>query len=215
MKRMLAGMAVLALGATVSTASAQVPGLGLQIGVSGGLSLLQGNLIDQAGFTAKAKDILKNGFNVDGHLALSPALLPFGLRVSGGYEKYKPKSDVTGLDNLSVASGGVNAIFKLPGLVVSPYLTGGVSLDHMKVTSTVDTTLTGRFTGAQTTESRTANKVGFNVGGGLQFNLSGLNTFAEVAYRVTTKASFSDADGTADVTLKRIRLNVGLMFPIG
>jgi opacity protein-like surface antigen len=161
LKRSLFGAAVAAM-ALVSlpfAARAQVSSVvkPVQFGISGGAAMP----------TSDLSDISNTGWNANGHLAFSPALIPLGVRIDGGYSRFGFKQGVAGDIHFVNVTG--NLVYKIPSQAVSPYVLGGAGWYR------VGATVPGLFSGSE-------NKFGWNVGGGINLPLSGFDTFIEAKY---------------------------------
>lgn len=144
--------------ASAAVAQNTTGGSGVQFGVGGGLAMPMGNLGDFTG----------TGFDVHGMLGFNPAALPFGLRVDVGYNQFGFK-DEFGDGNFKIISGTANALLKIPATSISPYVIGGLGIFNAKAD-------------APDVENESETKFGFQLGGGLQFNLSGMATHLEAKY---------------------------------
>jgi hypothetical protein len=144
----LALAAVLAIGST--GAQAQRP---IQVGIAAGASIPTGDLGDQT----------DTGYHVTGIAEIAPLLMPFGVRAELMFNQLKIKGTS---DNLNLFALTGNAVFGLPGIVISPYLIAGVGYYNSK------------FTGF----SDSSNDLGLNGGVGTKFRLGGLSTFGEIRY---------------------------------
>jgi len=169
MKRItrLVGIAALVFSPAMASAQNATPKT-LSFGVSGGASLPMGDV----------GDFYNTGYNVTGHLLLSPTSLPrLGFRADVSFDSWKAK-EVLGVDpDVSLRNLGVsaNAIFKSAApMSIKPYVLGGVGFYNAKAS--------GSFggTGSGSTESNSS--VGVQVGGGLEFQLSGFTTFLEAKF---------------------------------
>ena len=167
-------MAVLPLAAHAQLA----PTKPVQFGVSGGASLP----------TSDLSDISNTGWNLNGHLAFNPQLVPVGIRVDGGYSSFGFKQGVDGDIHFTNVTG--NIVYKIPSQSVSPYLLGGAGWYR------VGASVRGFFSGSD-------NKFGWNVGGGISMPLSGFNTFIEAKYTQI------QADNSS---IKYIPITFGIMF---
>ena len=133
----------------------------IQFGIAAGASIPTGDL----------SDVANMGFNGTVTVGLNPASLPLGIRFDGAYNQWGAKA-ITGSDNLHAWSVTGNVVYKMPGVVISPYLIGGAGFYN------------GDFDG---TGSNSKNDFGFNAGAGLSMGLSGFDTFLEARYnRVST-----------------------------
>ena len=163
MKRLILGASVVALSLVAApTAHAQ-----LGVGVSAGLSLPTGDL---------GKGV-KSGYSVNGLIGVTMPLSPLGFRGEIGYNSWSGKADA-GLDGTTTSSlsGTANIVLQVPGMIVAkPYVIGGVGAHRFKFDD-----------GTNSTTSDT--KLGWNVGGGLNFGLGTLSTMLEARY-VTINAT--------------------------
>ena len=116
--------------------------------------------------TGDAGEVLNTGFNFGATMGFQPAMLPVGVRIDGLWNSF----EYDALDeDFSVISVTGNAVLSLPMAsmpMMSPYLIGGVGLYSADAGEDTDR----------------ANEFGFNIGGGLRFNLAGFSTFAEARY---------------------------------
>jgi len=162
MKRLMFGASVVALSLVAApSARAQVG-----VGVSAGLSMPSGDL-------GKA---FKSGYSVNGLIGFSMPMSPIGLRGEVGYNSWDGKSSA-GADGVTGTSlsGTANVVLQVPGMIVAkPYVIAGVGEHRVK------------FDDGTQNESET--KMGWNVGGGLNFGLGTLSTMVEARY-VTVNTS--------------------------
>lgn len=158
MKRSVLGIAALALVFSATAAEAQKP---FSIGVTAGASMPMGDF----------GDIAATGWNAGGVLGISAPTLPVGLRVDASYNSFSFSDDyaaIAGDESWNILAITGNATWGLPMTApMSPYLIGGAGL--YRVNSSID-------------GSEAQSEFGFNVGGGLKFNLSGFATFVEARY---------------------------------
>jgi opacity protein-like surface antigen len=128
----------------------------------------------------------KMGINLLGVFEAPLAHSPLYLRADG---LYSSTSHETTSGNTSILGGTVSALyhFSAPAAEARPYALAGLGIYN--------------FDGAGTFGSQT--KIGIGVGGGVTFNLSGLNAFAEARY-----ISIQTGGGSASL----VPLTVGLMF---
>jgi len=170
----LAGIALVPFAAYAQQAATKP----VQFGVSGGASLP----------TSDLSDISNTGWNVSGHVAFNPAMIPLGIRVDGGYSRFGFKQGVDGDIHFGNVTG--NLIYKIPATTVSPYLLGGAGWYHLGAS------VPGFFSGSD-------NKFGWNVGGGISMPLSGFDTFIEAKYtQIQTEGN----------SVKYIPITFGVMF---
>ncbi|WP_373070538.1 outer membrane beta-barrel protein [Gemmatimonas sp.] len=145
---------VAALAMTPAMVSAQSSAVGF--GVSGGLSVPTGDL----------SDAVDAGYTIAGHIFLKPASMT-SLRFRGdvSLDSYSYKGNTNG-DFRSLGFVG-NALYDLSASGgVKPYVLGGL----------------GGFNGKSSSSSDSDTNVGIQVGGGLNFQLSGFSTFLEAKY---------------------------------
>lgn len=158
MKRLMLGASVVALSLVAApTAHAQAG-----VGVSAGISIPTGDF-------GKA---FKSGYSVNGLFGFAMPMSPVGFRAEVGYNSWDGKSSV-GLNGVtgSSLSGTGNVVLQVPGMIAAkPYLIGGLGYHHMK----------SDFGSALGTS--TENKMGWNIGGGLNFGLGTLSTMVEARY---------------------------------
>lgn len=163
--RSFALVSALALSAAVaSTAAAQARP---QLSVGGGVTLPTGDLGD--GTDA--------GWHGQVSLGYRPPLYPVGFRIDGAYHDLGASGG--GADFRAISVTG-NVVAEAPGLVVRPYLIGGVGLYNTKVSG-----LDGR------------NSVGVNGGLGLRFRLMEFDAFVEGRYHAALDAIGSGDDERA------------------
>lgn len=179
MKRSLFAVALTGVALVSFEAGAQlVPTKPVQFGISAGASIP----------TSDLSDISSTGWNANGHLAFNPLMVPFQIRIDGGYSSFNFKQGVNGDIHFGNVTG--NLVYKIPAATVSPYLLGGAGWYH------VGASVPGFFSGS-------ANKFGWNVGGGISMPLSGFDTFIEAKYtQIQTQGS----------SVKYIPITFGVMF---
>ncbi len=163
MFRSLRMLSVAALVAVPTVLVAQQNTRSIQIGASGGLSLPLGALGDGT----------KAGYVVAGHVYYQPSgFKSLGYRADVSLDKWSSK--VSGIDLRSLGLVA-NAIFHLPSSsesTIHPYALGGLGIFNSKTSGT----------SLGITYSATSSDVGVQVGGGIDFALSGFSTFAEAKY---------------------------------
>lgn len=165
MNRMLGAVAGLSLGLLAVAGAAGAQELGatraVTFGIAGGATVPLGD----------AGDIYETGYNLMGSLALQPAALPVGLRLDVAYHNLGGKTIVDDLfeeefNDLKIISGTANAVLTVSNSGgVKPYVIGGVGLYNLN---------------DDVGDSPT--KFGLNGGAGIEFGLSGFNTFLEARY---------------------------------
>ena len=190
MKRTALGVAaaVLALSGSTAVVHAQNP---MSFGIAAGATFPTGDALEGA----------NTGFHGMVTLGMTPAMVPFGVRIDGMYHSIGA-DDVVGEatgQSVQILGATVNGMFSMPGMMTtSPYLIGGVGFYNQKYKSDQG-------------DSDGQNDFGLNIGIGAKFNLSGFGTFAEVRYH--TIFSGSDDDGGVDIgNTNFIPLTFGIMF---
>lgn len=160
MKRSVLGVAIgLALVATTANAQSIVPvAKPVNFGISGGLTMPTGQF----------GDFFNSGYNVSGMLQFQGPMWPVAIRVEAQYQDFGAKG---GIDVNSKTIGGLaNLLYYIPtSSIVRPYLTGGLGYFHVKVD------------GGE--ESASENDLGYDLGGGLEFRLTGMSTFVEANWQ--------------------------------
>lgn len=156
MKRLMLGAAVVGLSLVAAPrAQAQVG-----VGVSAGLSMPTGDF-------GKS---FKSGYSVNGLIGFTMPLSPIGFRGEVGYNAWDGKSGIADGVKASSLSGTANVVLQVPGMIAAkPYLIAGLGEHRMKVD-------------AGTLGNGTETKLGWNVGGGLNFGLGTLATMIEARY---------------------------------
>ena len=158
MKRIGVAIGGLALALTVSgsvQAQESVTARPVKFGFGLGASVPVGDLGDAADF----------GWHAQGMLQFSMAALPLGLRADVMYHSLGGAAN--GPD-WRIVAGNINAMLMTGGVQARPYLIGGLGLYNSDV---------GAIAGGIDPESST--DFGLNIGGGVQFMLSGFNAFVE------------------------------------
>lgn len=159
MMTVLAAPAALSAQPASQSASQSASDRLVTLGVSGGVSLPNGDYTEG----------LESGYTLAGHLYLKPGTFT-SLRFRGdvSFDKWNAEAENAG----SFRSLGfvVNAMYEFPTAstsIVRPYLLGGL----------------GAFnTEASDADSDSDTNLGLQVGGGLNFALSGFTTFAEAKF---------------------------------
>jgi hypothetical protein len=126
------------------------------------------------------------GFNVTGTIGINVPLLPIGFRIDAAYNQFGAK----GASNVNAKIAGVtgNVVFGMPGVVITPYLIGGVG--YYRVSSSA-------------TGSVASNSFGFNAGAGLKIPLLVFAAFIEARYN-----RISENGGSTSF----VPVTVGVMF---
>ena len=162
---MLLSLAAVATFASPVVARAQVSNP-LKFTVFGGAALPSGDVSND----------FKTGYTVGGAVDLRAPLMPLGLRGELSYSSLGAK-DTGGLESLKMTDfgGNLNGVWWLPsaGTPLTAYLTGGPTYAKISVKAT-DSGVSG---------SVDDKRWGFNVGGGIDFALSGLSTRLDLRYR--------------------------------
>jgi opacity protein-like surface antigen len=168
----MGAVAVVMFGASAQVAQGQLP---IRFGIAGGVSAPAGDIAD----------VTNTGFNVTLFTELKPMLLPFGIRVEGAWNQFGFDKDKTGpIDgNARILSLTANGIVDIPSsTLLKFYGIGGVGLYRARSAADV---------GGGTFEVESANKFGFNVGGGLKLPLPLFQPFVEVRYHKVTDSNAS------------------------
>lgn len=158
MKRILGVVAGLTLATVIVSSTAEAQQVAntrpVSIGLAGGISLPMGDF----------GDAFKSGYIITGSVGFRPSAVPFGIRGEVGYQSH----DLDGPDaSLTTLYGTANAVFNFSGGAASgiaPYFIAGLGIYNFG----------GDFDG--TTD------FGINAGAGMDFALSGFNTFVEARY---------------------------------
>lgn len=138
----------------------------VSIGASGGLSVPTGDLGDR----------FESGFSLAGHVYFKPASFT-SLRFRGDvtFDRFSGKGPQSDAVNRSFRSLGVvaNAVYDFPmqntASVIRPYVIGGLGLFNTNES-------------ANNFDGDSESGIGVQVGGGLQFRLSGFTTFLEAKF---------------------------------
>ena len=159
MKRSILGAAALALVLSASAVQAQKP---VSFGIALGASKATGD----------GSDNINLGYHALGTLAWAPPTLPVGVRFDAMYNTFG-FDDAFGDGSFKIMGLNANATWGMPMAAspISPYLIGGLGMYQVK--ADID------GCGA---ECDAVTKMGFNVGVGTKFALSGFGTFAEIRY---------------------------------
>ena len=124
----------------------------------------------------KTSDLVKTGFNVGGAVDLKLPLMPVGFRGEVIYSSF----DANGLSETGAnadatefgANANIVAWIPLPTAgLIRPYVTTGPSYSRLELSPTGGP------------GSTTANRWGFNAGGGIQFSLGELGARVDARYR--------------------------------
>jgi hypothetical protein len=180
LKRLLfLAIATIALVAVPSVSSAQLGALKpIQLGIAGGAAQPMSDFSTDA----------KMGYNGTVALAINVPLIPVGLRIDGAYNQFGEKTVVANTKHVISATG--NLVWRLPSVVISPYLIGGAGL-YMNTTT------------PSTTAANTDKHFGWNAGAGLNLPLAVFHAFVEARYnRVTLDTG----------TMSFVPVTFGIMF---
>ncbi len=170
----LMSRAALAFAATLVAAPALYAQTSFSI--AGGLTVPMGN----------TGDVVKSGYNVTAGLGIKPPLAPIGLRFEGAWNQMDFKTSAFGATR--ILAGIANVTLSGPALPMG-YLIGGVGMYNV---ATPDIT-----------NSDSESKVGFNVGAGLNFPLTGIGTFLEARFHMVS---------TSGESLKFVPITFGIKF---
>lgn len=157
MKRILGAVTALSFALVASASSADAQDVGstrsVNFGIAAGASFPTGTL----------GDAFDTGFNVMGTLGFQPAAMPVGLRFDAAYNSFGSKGN---FDDAKIISGTANAVLTTSNMGgVKPYVLGGVGLYN-----------------ADFGPGDSQTKFGLNGGAGIEFALSGFNTYLEARY---------------------------------
>ena len=191
MKRSLFGVAMgLALVATTANAQSLVPAVKpVSFGIAGGMSMPTGDF----------GDVAKSGYNVSGLLQFQQPTWPVAIRVEGQFQDFSGKGDLEDASAKSIG-GLANVLYYFPTKsTVRPYVTGGLGFFHLKTDA-------GDACSDELGEdvcSSSDNKFGYDLGAGLEFQLSGMSTFIEANWQSI------QTEGSAT---RMIPIRVGIKF---
>jgi len=123
-------------------------------------------------------DGAKMGYNATLGLGIKPPLAPIGLRIEGMWNQFDLKNSSAGMRLLA---GTANVTLSGAGMPIPMgYLIGGLGI--------YNSALTNLPTGVT---SSSESKVGFNVGVGLNFPLTGFSTYAEARLHIVNTSGSS------------------------
>lgn len=146
----LAAATVMLLG-SVSTLDAQIPSV--DIGIGAGPSLPTGDLAEET----------DPGVRVQGSIGLDLAPSPLALRADVAYDRIPDKA---GHGDYGIVSGVANVIYRLQGVVVTPYVLAGTGIFRISEPEAHEAADAGT-------------RLGFNVATGLDLRLAGFTLFIE------------------------------------
>lgn len=164
MQRYLGAVAGLTLAAAAIAAPAQAQNVSdartVRFGVQGGLSMPTGDF----------GDVAEMGFLIGGMMDIRPATLPVDFRIDLAYNRWGLDDGGLDLDgSFSGLSLGGNVVVAIPTEgTVGPYVLGGLGM--YRTTIEVED------------EDESETDLGMQLGGGLNFRLSGFETFVEARY---------------------------------
>lgn len=166
MKRRLTPLlTALAIGALVAPATARAQSNTFHFNVAAGAALPTGNF-------SNGTDV---GYNITGGIAMMQRGSPLGFRVEGMFNEFGVSNTDT---KLRVAAGTANATYDLPmssvGAGNALYLIGGI----------------GYYNTKDTFFDSSESNVGFNVGAGFRFPLTGFSAYVEARYHTVSAANF-------------------------
>ena len=117
------------------------------------------------------------GYTLGAHVLLSPSSLPaLGFRADITYDSWKEKGILNSVANAKTRNIGVmgNVILKSSSaMAIKPYAIGGLGLVNSKRSGTI---------GSVSVTGASQSNFGAQVGGGLEFQLSGFTTFVEAKF---------------------------------
>lgn len=131
-------------------------------------------------------DDLKMGYNATVGLGIKPPVAPLGLRFEGMLNQMDFKTSALGSTRL--ISGSANVTLSGPAVPMG-YLIGGVGMYNVALPDVAN--------------ADAVNKVGFNIGGGLTFPLTGFSTYLEARLHVVN---------TEGQSMKFVPVTFGIKF---
>ena len=163
----VAGLTLAAMLAAPAQAQDMASTRSFNIGIAGGVTMPLGDFGDFYG----------TGFNVMGSLGFRPQTLPVGISFDVAYHSLSGEDDgLFEAEDIRIISGTGNVVipFATSG-GIRPYVIGGVGIYNFDADDIDGTT-----------------DFGLNAGGGLEFALSGFNTFLEARFH----SVFTEEDNT-------------------
>jgi hypothetical protein len=134
-------------------------------------------------------DGMNVGYNVTGSLGFEPPLAPLGLRIDGMLNSMDFKSGLLNGESNRTIAGTANLMLGGPAMPIPMgYLIGGVGMYNNK---------------ASVSGASSATDVGFNIGAGIKFPLTGFSTFLEARLHIVN---------TEGSSMKFIPITFGLKF---
>ena len=162
----------LALAVAPTVASAQIG-----FGLSAGLAIPQSDL----------STCCNSGYHVQGSVTISPPLMPVGFRIDGTYDNFAAKTTGNVTSGSAAFTGGsANVVYGLGGLLIGPYVLGGVGMYH------------SAFSFNNT--STTSNNPGFNVGAGMKFGIGDMGATVEARYFIINGSNGAVSDKFIPIT---------------
>ena len=152
----LMSRAVLVLAATLIAVPAYAQ---MSFSVSAGAALPMGDM----------SDALEMGYNASVGLGIKPPIAPLGIRIEGMFNSWGYKSNTFGLDSWRTIAGTANVTLSSPAMPMG-YLIGGLGMYNSAVSVSAGP------------EPDASTDLGFNIGAGLNFPLTGFSTFLEARY---------------------------------
>lgn len=192
----LVGIATLAALPAMAQAQSTTTSRPVSFGVSGGASIPTGDFGD-------ASDV---GYTLGAHVLLAPASLQMlAFRGDVTFDSWKTKK--TFGDGSTRALGVMGNVIVKPGsaMAIKPYAIGGLGLVNSKSKGSITS---GGVT--LSVENKSTSDLGAQVGGGLEFQLSGFTTFIEAKYM--TVFAGSDDSSNNNNKLHWIPLTFGIRF---
>ena len=119
-------------------------------------------------------DAVEMGYNATVGLGIKPPIAPLGLRIEGALNSMSLKNDGP---NLRMLAGIANVTLSAAAMPMG-YLIGGIGMYNTKQEAQ------GLFPEVSETD------VGFNVGAGLNFPLTGFSTFLEARFHIVDDFKF-------------------------
>lgn len=178
----LAGIAALAALPALAQAQSTTSSRPVSFGVSAGASVPTGDLGD-------AVDV---GYNIGAHVLLAPSSLRMlAFRGDVSFDSWKAKETFGVVDGNTRALSVMGNVILKPGseMSIKPYAIGGLGLINSKSKGSV--TVGGVTT---TVSGDSQSDFGAQVGGGLEFKLSGFTTFLEAKF-TTAFSGEEDSNG--------------------
>ena len=170
-------MTLVLMFAARNTAHAQLGLIPIHVGIAGGGAIP----LNDFGNT------FNTGFDIGGVVAVTPPLIPLGIRVDAAYNQFGSKGTSSLKAKIAEVTGDVT--WGLPGAIVTPYLIGGVGYYHLS------SSLAGG--------SSASNHFGINVGGGLNLPLLLFKGFVEARYHRVSQSGGSTSF---------VPVTIGLLF---